>query len=60
METINATREQAVNIALSMYVGRQCSVCGIVWDTLDKLKEADPVCSGKDPMTFACGKCFKK
>ncbi len=59
-EFIQVTESQANNLALSHYVGRVCSICGEVWDTLDKLKEADPICSEKNEngLKFACRKCW--
>ena len=61
METIQTTDNQATNIALSQYIDRTCSICGKVWDTLDKLREANPVCSEKDEngLKFACKKCWE-
>ncbi len=58
MESILVNHESAVNITLSMYVGEKCTECGHKFESLEDLKEKDPVCSGKNPLRFACKKCF--
>ncbi len=58
MELISMSHDKAVDLALLMYVGHTCTECGHKFESLEDLKERDPVCSGKNPLRFACKKCF--
>jgi hypothetical protein len=46
------------DLVLATYIGKMCRDCGVVWENLAALKLADPVCSGKDPLTFSCKSCY--
>lgn len=55
---IKVTHEQAVDIAMSAYIGEECQICGKVWNTLEELNKAHLICVGNKPLRFACKKCF--
>ncbi len=61
MKTIQTTNEQAKRIALSMYVGYECTECGHEFSSVEDLEERNPVCSGKDEsgIKLACKRCSK-
>lgn len=57
---IEVEHDLAVDMALSMYIGKTCQICGKVWNSLDELKKANPICVNKKPLKFACQECFKE
>jgi len=59
-EFIKIPQTQAVDLALSMYVGEVCTECEHEFDSVEDIKKRVPICSGKDPLTFACKECWDK
>ena len=47
-------------MALSMYIGYTCTVCGHKFNSVEDIKAKDPKCTGKDEsgIKLACKGCF--
>lgn len=59
-ELITMSPDNAVDMALSMYIGYTCTVCGHKFNSVEDIKNRDPKCSGKDEtgIKLACKECF--
>lgn len=49
-----------LNVALKLYVGEKCSICKKKFKSISDIFKKDLICSGKNPLKFACKKCWDK